>query len=145
MDAISLLALAKASQGGGGGSTPAVHIHTLSDAFQNDLNTAVQTCIGTILQGGETDAVVTSLTPGNADKLAVANGVAELINDGIVPCYYALNVNFIPAALSVVGTLYEVQFAIPFFGTNIGGAEYYFNINIYISNQNAMVHVHKAG
>lgn len=145
MDALSILALAKASKGGGGGSTPAVHIYTLTDAFQNDLNNAVQTCVGTILQGGDTDAVVTSLTPGTADKFAVANGVEELVNNGIVPCYYALNTNFIPASMSKVGTLYEVQFAIPFFGTNINGTEYYFNINIYVSNQTAMVHVHKAG
>lgn len=144
MDAISLLALAKASKGGGG-STPAVHIYTLSDALQNDLNTAVQTCVGTILTSGETDAVVTSITPGNADKLSVALGVQGLVNDGIVPCYYALNTNFIPASMSIVGTLYEVQFAIPFFGTNIAGTDYYFNINIYIGTQNAMVHVHKAG
>lgn len=145
MDAISLLALAKASKGGGGGSTPATHVYTLSATFQQDINTAVQTCITTILMNSVDDAVDASLTPSTADKLAIGLGAQGFVNDGIIPCFYALNVNFVPSVITVLGTAYEIQISIPIYNTTINGTSYFFNIHVYLSNSIAMVHVHKAG
>lgn len=145
MDAISLLALAKASKGGGGGSTPSLTIYTLSDTLQTNLNTAIQGCIQTILTSGDTDAMDTSVSVPLSDQFKIGQGVDDWMAGTAIPCYVALGTTFLPAAGTRVGANYfHIVMSLPLYAVNISNTDIYFSINMIVTNSNIVLHVHKA-